>query len=143
MKLVLVVALAACSSGSKPDPAVDARAACAAAMDRSIDLTLAKRKGRAVDVSALAPKMKAAMTELCITDQWPADVVACFQTSDDMAGCRDKLKPEHRQRFTAEAMKIRASEISATLKAQRARSGSGSGSGSDSGSGGSTIAPLP
>jgi hypothetical protein len=69
------------------------------------------------EVSALAPKMKSALAELCVTDAWSAEVVSCFQTAEDIAACRDKLKPEQRQRFVSETMNVRLG------------GGSGSGSG--------------
>jgi hypothetical protein len=106
MKFLLVLALAGCSKQAAVD---DPRPACVAAIDRSVDLSLSKRQRKGVDgeVSALAPKMKSALAELCVADAWSADVVSCFQTAEDTAACRDKLKPEQRQRFVQETMKVR------------------------------------
>jgi hypothetical protein len=127
--LLLLVALVGCS---KKPAADEARAACTAAMERGVDLSLSKRRLKQMDgeVSVLAPKMKSALADLCVTDAWPADVVSCFQTADDIAACRDKLAPHLRQRFVSETMKVRLG-----------KAGSGSDSGSDGSGSGQRLRP--
>jgi len=118
MKL-LVVIVAIAFGCSKADPAGDKKTACVAAIDRGVAMTLEKRRARGPMASSpdakklideLAPKLKATLAGLCETDQWDATVISCFQTASDIATCKDSLKPEQRQRYTQEMMKVMMSQ---------------------------------
>ncbi len=122
--LALAVVLSAC--GGKSEQAADTKSPCESAINRGVDMTLEKRMARGPMakspeakklVDELAPKLKTTLTELCVTDQWPETVVSCFQTATDIATCKDGLKPEQRQKYTQEMMKV--------MMAGRAMAGSG------------------
>ncbi|MBA2539881.1 MAG: hypothetical protein H0V17_09625 [Deltaproteobacteria bacterium] len=120
--------------GSKSEPAPDTKAACTTAIDRDVDIVLEKRRARGPMANSpdaknlmdeLAPRLKATLTGLCETDNWAQAVVSCFQTAADIATCRDRLKPEQRQRYTQAMMKAMMSQLGAG-NAGHAPPGSGS-----------------
>ena len=123
--LVIAIALSACGRKSE---STDTRSPCESAINRGVDMTLEKRMSRGPMakspeakklIDELAPKLKAALTDLCVMDVWPETVVSCFQTATDIATCKDALKPEQRQKYTQEMMKV--------MMAGRALAGSGIG----------------
>ncbi len=144
--LCLVLSLSACG-GSKTEGDTT-RSPCESAIHRGVDMTLEKRMSRgpmakSADakklIEDLAPKLKAALADLCVKDAWPETVVSCFQTATDIATCKDGLKPEQRQKYTQEMMKVMMAGR-ATASGMRPGHGSdavpaGSGSAASAGSG--------
>jgi hypothetical protein len=115
IRLLLAIALVGCGSKGEPDK----KSACTAAIQRGVDMTLEKRRAsgpmaKSPDakklMDELAPKLKATLAGLCETDHWDDTVVSCFQTAADIASCKDSLKPEQRQRYTQEMMKVMMSQ---------------------------------
>lgn len=106
--IVLVLVLsAACSK--KKDGAGDNP--CAAAVERGVDQTIAKR--RAGNTQPMTPeeqevpkKLKVALAKTCTDDKWAPDVIDCYKTADDIATCKDKLTPEQRAAYTRAAMGV-------------------------------------
>jgi hypothetical protein len=133
--VLLVIALAGC--GSKSD-APDNRAACNAAIARGVDMTLEKRMARAPYKNSpdalkvmkeLAPALKETLGGLCVSDKWSEQVITCFQTAPDIAKCKDNLKPEQRQKYSQEMMKVMlASQAASKGISVPVEPGSGSGS---------------
>ena len=112
MKWLVLIALAACGGKGEDKPAASP---CETAIGRGVDMTLEKRMSRGPMAKSpdakklmaeLAPKLKAALTELCVKDAWADSVVQCFQTAPDIATCKDGLKPEQRAKYTQEMMKV-------------------------------------
>jgi len=143
--LALVIGCAACATltacGSKSD-APDTKGPCEAAIGRGVDITLEKRMSRAPYKNSpdalkvmkeLAPKLKETLTGLCVADKWAETVVTCFQTAPDIATCKDGLKPEQRQKYAQEMMRVMlASQQAAkgvSVPTEPMDTGSGSGSG--------------
>jgi len=114
--IVLALALSACDGKSEDNAGGgNETTPCDAAINRGIDMTLEKRMSRGPMagtpdakklVDELKPKLKSALTQLCINDKWPESVVSCFQTAADVAPCKDGLKPEQRTKYTQEMMKV-------------------------------------
>jgi len=114
--LVVTIALASCGGSKSDDSGGDTkRAACESAIGRGVELTLEKRMSRGPLagtpaakqlIAELGPKLKKVLGELCVSDHWPDSVVSCFQTAPDIAGCKDGLTPEQRQKYTTEMMGV-------------------------------------
>ena len=122
MKTVLIFALALAVAGcSKTTEDDTARNACSEAVRKGVDSTVLKRKQSLADsrkAGGLGPsveseklmddvgaKLKDTLTTLCVEDHWSAEVVNCFNTSLDIAKCKDGLTPEQRGRYSNESMK--------------------------------------
>lgn len=116
--LVLVVLLAAVGCKKKETEGGGAGAAkastpCAAAVERGVDQTIAKRRGS--NAPAMTPeeaevpkKLKVALEKACTDTKWSTAVLDCFNTAPDIATCKDQLTPEQRGAYTQAAMSVMA-----------------------------------
>lgn len=102
-KIVLLVriALLAAAGCSKQGPD------CSAAVGKGVDGYVASVKKAAassprLDITKIADKLKAAMTQRCNDDKWQPDVVTCVgnaASSDDLNACEDKLTRDQKTKL--------------------------------------------
>jgi hypothetical protein len=113
MKTAMLVTLLAVGCGTPPTD--DRAATCSAAVARGVNVTLAKRKASALarspdaTLDAVAPRLEAKLTALCMEDRWPATVTTCLTTATDSIGrCKEGLTSEQRGRYARTTMEVMA-----------------------------------
>jgi hypothetical protein len=119
MRALFLCVLVGCGGEKASDaPIVDQKARCTTAVTKGVDATLLKRATTGVFANnqeygkklmeQLGPKLKEAMIGLCVEDKWPEPVLGCFDTSPDVAKCRDLLTVEQRARYASTMMQAMA-----------------------------------
>jgi hypothetical protein len=110
MRILIALVLVSTMACKKKETAA-ADNPCAAAVERGVDQTIAKR--RAGNTQPMSPeeqevpkKLKVALAKSCVDDKWAADVIDCYKTADDIAVCKEKLTPEQRAAYTRAAMGV-------------------------------------
>jgi hypothetical protein len=120
----LAIALTACGNKSE-----NATASCAAAAQTSIDAMVKRARERVtsaqlppevrmrleertVKLEQMAPRLEAVITNRCVDDKWPADVIACYgkaSSMDELRACRGKLSPDQQAKVQREELDLFAS----------------------------------
>ncbi len=141
--IAVMLALAGCGSKNSEPEGGGQRESCVAAIERSIDFAIEKRKSgsdgaKAKAMDAVAPKLKTVLTELCTADQWSEQVVTCFKTAPDVSKCKAGLKPEQQKKYKQEMMRVMMSERGAFGMPQ-SRDLAGSGSAGSAGAGSAEV----
>lgn len=95
-KMVLMVLLVAAGCSRKGSD-------CGEAIGRGVDRFVAAPQqlpagSPRLDISKIAERMKAAMTQRCTDDRWQPDVVACVGSAD-LKVCEDKLTRDQRTKL--------------------------------------------
>jgi hypothetical protein len=127
VRLVACVALAAALAGCGKR-GNQATAQCAEAAQKGVDAMVAltkerlakaqlppevraKMEERTKKLEELAPRLRAVITNRCVDDKWPAEVIECtgkVTTMDDVRTCRAKLTPEQQAKVQKEEMDLYA-----------------------------------
>jgi len=71
----------------------------------------AKMSERSQQLDALAPRLRAVLTNRCVEDRWKHDVIDCYAkitTMEDMRHCRGQLPPEHQAKLQREELDLMA-----------------------------------
>ena len=143
--IAVMLALAGCGSKKSEPESSGQRESCVAAIERSIDVTIEKRRSgsgsdstKAKAMDAVAPKLKTVLSELCTTDQWSEEVVTCFKTASDVSKCKAGLKPEQQKKYKQEMMRVMMSERGA-FGTPQSRDLAGSGSAGSAGAGSAEV----
>lgn len=124
MRLVIVLVVAL-GCGKRADTATSK---CAEAAQQGVDAMVARAKDRLAKaplppdvrtkmeerthkLEELAPRLRAVLTNRCVDDKWPAEVISCHakaSTMDEVRKCRAQLSPEQLARVQREELDLMA-----------------------------------
>lgn len=122
----LVVALLLASVLACGNKSTSATTKCADAAQKGVDAMVARARERAqsaqlpADVRAkidertkkleeLAPRLRAVITNRCVDDKWPADVIDCYAkvtSIDESRACRAKLSAEQQAKVQKDELDL-------------------------------------
>ncbi|HEX5062552.1 MAG TPA: hypothetical protein VFV99_24435 [Kofleriaceae bacterium] len=126
MRLVIALVLASAFACGKKSPSATSQ--CADVAQKGVDAMVARAHERAASaqlpadirakieertkqLDALAPRLRAVITNRCVDDKWPAEVIECYgkvTSMEESRACRAKLSPEQQAKVQKEELDLYA-----------------------------------